>query len=68
VVVGVWSCTVVGYTADLERAGVLYTSLLLQATTRLVRVRPPAYSGESVAAYRRSWLHEDLRGFNVAES
>jgi hypothetical protein len=59
---GVWACTVVGYTADLERAELLYTSLLLQATTRLVRVRPPAYSGESVAAYRRSWLH----GYNYA--
>ena len=59
---GVRACTVLGYTADLQRAELLYTSLLLQATTRLLRVRPPAYSGESVAAYRRSWLH----GYNRA--
>ncbi|MDN5749086.1 MAG: DUF2786 domain-containing protein, partial [Pseudonocardia sp.] len=32
------------------------TSLLLQATSQLVRQRP-AHAGESVAAYRRSWLH-----------
>jgi hypothetical protein len=34
----------------------LYTSLLLQAGAQLVRQRP-ARPGESVAAYRRSWLH-----------
>jgi hypothetical protein len=33
----------------------LYTSLQLQATSQLVRARPPG-PGESVAAYRRSWL------------
>ncbi len=43
-----------GYGADLERAELLYTSLLLQATSALGRSRPPR--GESVAAYRRSWL------------
>ncbi|HZD15038.1 MAG TPA: DUF2786 domain-containing protein [Pseudonocardiaceae bacterium] len=59
---GVRACTVLGYTADLQRVELLYTSLLLQASTRLVRVRPPAYSGESVSAYRRSWLH----GYNRA--
>jgi hypothetical protein len=34
----------------------LYTSLLLQAGSQLVRQRP-SRPGESVAAYRRSWLH-----------
>lgn len=48
--------TVFGYAADRERVELLYTSLLLQAVGRLVRVRPPG-TGESVAAYRRSWLH-----------
>ncbi len=48
--------TVFGHTSDRERVEMLYTSLLLQATAQLVRVRPPG-RGESVAAYRRSWLH-----------
>src|SRR5205823_2822332 len=47
--------TVFGHASDRERVEVLYTSLLLQATTQLVRVRPP-WPGESVPAYRRSWL------------
>jgi hypothetical protein len=43
-----------GYDSDLVRAEVLYTSLLLQATSALQRsVAPP---GEHLAAYRRSWL------------
>lgn len=48
--------TVFGHDSDRERAELLYTSLLLQATTQLVGQRPPR-PGESVAAYRRSWLH-----------
>lgn len=47
--------TVFGYASDRERVELLYTSLLMQATAQLVRVRPP-WPGESVAAYRRSWL------------
>jgi len=47
--------TVFGHASDRERVEVLYTSLLLQATSQLARVRPPDPS-ESVAAYRRSWL------------
>src|SRR6185312_8322439 len=47
--------SVVGFAADRERVELLYTSLLLQAVAQLTRLRPPA--GESVAAYRRSWLH-----------
>jgi hypothetical protein len=57
---GVWAgkvaaVTVFGHASDRERVELLYTSLQLQATGQLVRVRPP-WPGESVAAYRRSWL------------
>ncbi|MHA6794828.1 DUF2786 domain-containing protein [Pseudonocardia bannensis] len=52
----VQAVTVFGFASDRERVELLYTSLLLQATTQLVRRRPPR-AGESVAAYRRSWLH-----------
>jgi hypothetical protein len=47
--------TVFGHASDRERVELLYTSLQLQATSQLVRVRPQ-WQGESVAAYRRSWL------------
>jgi Protein of unknown function (DUF2786) len=57
----VTAVTVFGFAADRERVEVLFTSLLLQATGQLVHERP-ARAGESVAAYRRSWLH----GFAVA--
>ena len=43
-----------GYGSDLQRAEVLYTSLLLQATTGMARTAAPP--GESLAAFRRSWL------------
>lgn len=43
-----------GYESDLTRAEVLYTSLLLQATSMIRRSYAPP--GESLAAYRRSWL------------
>lgn len=43
-----------GYGSDLTRAEVLYTSLLLQASSQMQRAVPPP--GEHVAAYRRSWL------------
>lgn len=49
-----------GYDSDLVRADVLYTSLLLQSTTLLRRTSAPP--GESLAAYRRSWL----AGFTAA--
>jgi hypothetical protein len=52
--------TIFGFTSDLERIELLFTSLQMQATGQLVRVRPPAtqyvWERESVAAYRRSWL------------
>lgn len=48
--------TLFGFTSDRERVELLYTSLLLQAGTQLLLQRPER-RGESVAAYRRSWLH-----------
>jgi hypothetical protein len=54
----VTAVTVFGFHSDLERVELLYTSLLLQATTQLTRVRPVnTFRGESLAAYRRTWLH-----------
>jgi hypothetical protein len=49
-----------GFESDLARAELLYTSLLLQASSQLVRTVAPR--GENVAAYRRSWL----AGFTTA--
>ena len=49
----------VGWKSDIERAELLFTSLLLQSAHELARVRIPR--GEDVAAYRRSWL----AGFNL---
>ncbi len=43
-----------GHAADLERAEVLFTSLLVQASYALAAQVIPPY--EHVAAYRRSWL------------
>jgi Protein of unknown function (DUF2786) len=48
--------TVLGFASDRARVELLYTSLLLQAGSQLAALRP-AWAGESVAAYRRSWLH-----------
>lgn len=49
-----------GHASDLERTDLLFTSLLLQATTELGRVPTPPR--ESKAAFRRSWL----AGYRVA--
>ncbi|SDM65647.1 DUF2786 domain-containing protein [Nonomuraea jiangxiensis] len=46
---------VFGFAADLERADLLATSLLLQMASGLARVRPPA-DVDALRAYRRSWL------------
>lgn len=46
--------TVVGMPTDLELVEMLYTSLLLQGTTQVVRQRPWDVM-ESIAAYRRTW-------------
>jgi hypothetical protein len=43
-----------GYDSDLLRTDILYTSLLVQASIGMVRAATPV--GESVAAFRRSWL------------
>ena len=43
-----------GFESDLVRAEVLYTSLLLQATTSLQQTQAPPWEGR--AAYRRTWL------------
>ncbi|SHJ92717.1 Protein of unknown function [Pseudonocardia thermophila] len=48
--------TVFGFASDRERVEMLFTSLLMQATAQLAGQRP-AWPDESVAAYRRSWLH-----------
>jgi hypothetical protein len=52
----VTAVTVFGFSSDRERVELLFTSLLVQAARELGRCRP-ALRGESVAAYRRSWLH-----------
>lgn len=44
-----------GMEGDLNRCELLFTSLLVQAAQQ-VAVARPAYSYESVAAYRRSWF------------
>ncbi|MGN6576259.1 MAG: DUF2786 domain-containing protein [Nocardioides sp.] len=49
-----------GFDSDLLRVEILFTSLLVQAQTALVRVDAPPW--ESLAAYRRSWL----AGFTAA--
>jgi hypothetical protein len=46
---------VFGYASDLERADILYTSLLLQMAHGLIAARVPA-GVRSVRAWRRSWL------------
>lgn len=44
-----------GYASDLERAEILYTSLLVQMAYGLAAAEVPA-TARSVRAYRRSWL------------
>lgn len=52
------SVTVFGFSSDLGRVELLFTSLLLQASTQLNRVRPEQrVFHESLAAYRRTWLN-----------
>lgn len=51
-----------GHSSDLDRADLLFTSLLLQSTSRLART--PVPRGEHKAAFRRSWL----AGFRVSVS
>lgn len=51
-----------GHESDLDRADLLFTSLLLQSTSRLGRT--PVPRGEHKAAFRRSWL----AGFRISIS
>jgi hypothetical protein len=46
---------VFGYQSDLDRAELLYTSLLVQMARALARESVPAY-GNSAKAWRRSWM------------
>ena len=46
---------VFGYTSDLERADILFTSLLVQMARALARQAVPGYGGEA-RAWRRSWM------------
>lgn len=59
-----------GFQSDLERAELLYTSLLLQMTQQLAHVDVPW--GENPRAYRRSWIlgfrHEVVRRIKAAEA
>jgi len=59
-----------GYDSDLLRTDVLFTSLLVQAAVGVARVPVPV--GESVGAFRRSWLagftHAVVRRLAAAES
>lgn len=51
--------TLFGYRSDMERVELLYTSLLLQASSQVTRQRPTVSSNgyrPSVTAYRRAWL------------
>ena len=50
------SVTLIGFESDIKRVELSYTSLLLQATRSVAAQRPPSWSGESTAAFRRSWL------------
>jgi hypothetical protein len=54
------SVSIVGFTSDIERAEILYTSLLVQQASALAREYIPY--GVNKAAYKRSWLH----GYAVA--
>lgn len=49
----------IGYHSDLDRIEMLYTNLLVQAFSQIVKVRPEGGifgSAESTTAYRKSWL------------
>ena len=46
---------VFGYTSDLERADILFTSLLVQLARALAAQPVPGYGGEA-RAWRRSWM------------
>jgi hypothetical protein len=47
---------VFGYASDLERADILFTSLLVQMARALAAQHVPAVSGGEAKAWRRSWM------------
>jgi hypothetical protein len=47
---------VFGYASDLERADILFTSLLVQMARALASREVPAVSGGEAKAWRRSWM------------
>lgn len=47
---------VFGYASDLERADILFTSLLVQMARALAAKDVPAVSGGAAKAWRRSWM------------
>jgi hypothetical protein len=47
---------VFGYASDLERADILFTSLLVQMARALAAQNVPAVSGSEAKAWRRSWM------------
>ncbi|HEX8109783.1 MAG TPA: DUF2786 domain-containing protein [Kofleriaceae bacterium] len=49
------SVSLVGFAADIERAEILYTSLLIQQANALTQEYIP-YSGNRAAAWKRSWM------------
>lgn len=55
-----YSLHLFGMEADLTRAELLYTSLLIQQSHELAQTRPPYY--EDAKAYKRSWMS----GYRVA--
>lgn len=57
-----WTLHVFGHRSDLDRAELLFTSLLLQAGSRMLTTPVPAW--DHPAAFRRSWL----AGFTAAVS
>lgn len=48
--------TVVGYESDVDRVELLFTSLLLQASGQLTRVRPDWRDDTSTTVYRKAWF------------
>lgn len=57
---GFESANVVGYTSDLKRVELLYTSLIIQVARDMMKAVVPY--GEHARPYRRSWFH----GFSTA--
>lgn len=60
--------SIVGFESDLDRIEILYTSLLLQATSQVVHQNPPAWivmGPQTVAAHRRAWLHGFATGVHA---